>query len=69
MVLVFSFWAHKLFDTGASHSFISVLFSGILGLECEPLNSTLRWGCLWAEIVNYRIAVVQCILRLIDDSS
>ena len=41
MVLVFSSCAHTLFDTGASHSFISVLFAGMLGLEYEPLDSTL----------------------------
>ena len=44
MVLVSSSWAHTLFDTGASHSFISVLFKSMLGLEYEPLDSTLSIG-------------------------
>ena len=41
MTLVSSSWAHTLFDTGASHSFIFILFASMLGLEHEPLDSTL----------------------------
>ena len=41
MVLVSSSWAHTLFDTSASHSFISILFASMLGLEHELLDSTL----------------------------
>ena len=44
MLLVSSSWAHVLFDTGASHSFISMLFVSMLGLEYEPLESTLSVG-------------------------
>ena len=44
MVFVYSSWAHTLFDTGASHSFIFVLFASMLGLELEPLDSTLSVG-------------------------
>ena len=44
MLLVSSSWAHVLFDTGASHSFISMLFASMLGLEYEPLESTLSMG-------------------------
>ena len=33
-----------MFDTGASHSFISILFASMLGLEPEPLDSTLSVG-------------------------
>ena len=44
MVLVSSSWAHTLFDTGASHSFITILFTSMLGLEPEPLDSTLSVG-------------------------
>ena len=58
MVLVSSSWAHTLFDIGASLSFIPVLFAGMLGLECEPLVSTLSVGYLWAKIVSYYIVVV-----------
>ena len=41
MALVFSSWAHTLFDTSASHSFITVLFVSILSLEYELLESTI----------------------------
>ena len=44
MVLVSSSWAHTLFDIGASHSFTSVIFVGMLGLECESLDSPLSVG-------------------------
>ena len=67
MVLVYSYWAHTLFDTGASHSLISILFASMLGLEHEPLDSTLSMGYHWAEIVSCLIAIVQCALRLIDN--
>ena len=32
------------FDTGASHSFISMLFASVLGLECEVHGPTLILG-------------------------
>ena len=44
MVLVSSSWAHVLFDTGASHSFISAMFARMLGLEYEPLDSIMSVG-------------------------
>ena len=44
VVLVSSSLAHTLFDTGVSHSFISILFASMLGLEPEPLDSTLSMG-------------------------
>ena len=44
MLLVSSSWAHILFDAGASHSFISMLFVSMLRLEYEPLESTLSVG-------------------------
>ena len=44
IVLVSSYWAHTLFDTGASHSFISILFVNMLGLEYELLDSTFSMG-------------------------
>ena len=46
MVLVSSSWAHTLFDTNASYSFISVLFASMLGLEPKLLDSTLSVGVL-----------------------
>ena len=44
MVLVSSSSTHTLFDTGATHSFILVLFVSMLGLDYEPLDSTLSVG-------------------------
>ncbi|KAL5827593.1 hypothetical protein ACOSQ3_019434 [Xanthoceras sorbifolium] len=41
MVLILRSWAHALFDTGASHSFISLLFANTLGLSFENLNIPL----------------------------
>ena len=46
MVLVSSSWAHTLFDTSASHSFILVSFTSMLGFEYEPLDSILSMGVL-----------------------
>ena len=34
-------WVHVLFDTGASHSFISSACAKALELECEPLETAL----------------------------
>ena len=44
MVLVSNSWAYTLFDTGAFHLFISILFASTLGLEPELLDSTLSVG-------------------------
>ena len=44
MILISSSWAHALFDTGASHSFISALFARMLGLEYELLDSVMSVG-------------------------
>ena len=44
MLLFSNYWAHVLFDTGASHSFTSILFMSMLGLEYETLESTLSVG-------------------------
>ena len=41
MVIVSSSWTHTLFDIGSSNSFVLVLFASMLGLEYEPLDSTL----------------------------
>ena len=46
MILVSSSSAYALFDTGASHYFISTLFTGILGLEFETLDSVMSVGVL-----------------------
>ena len=44
MVLVSSSWARVLFNIGALHSFISILFTSMLRLEYEPLESALNEG-------------------------
>ena len=41
MILCFSTWAHVLFDSDASHSFISASFTSMLNLEFVPLHSSL----------------------------
>ena len=69
MVLVSSSSAHTLFDTGASYSFILVLFVSMLGLEYEPLDSTLSVGVPWAETVSYLTDVVLFKLRSVDGDS
>ena len=46
MILVSSSWAHDLFDNGVSHSFISILFASMLGLEFETLSSVIGVGVL-----------------------
>ena len=68
MILVSSSWAHILFDTGASHSFISTLFASILGLELETLNSVMSVGIPLEEIVNYIIVAILYVSRLVDDN-
>ena len=42
--LVFNSWAKILFDSGASHSFISKTFASILGLEFEFMKSPMKIG-------------------------
>ena len=60
MVLVSSSWAHTLFDSGTSHSFMSVLFASMLGLEPEPLDSILSVGVLLGQDceLSYRCNLV-----------
>ena len=37
--LIYNSWAHFLFDSGASHSFLSASFARSLGLELDVLES------------------------------
>ena len=64
MLLVSSSWAHVLFDSGASHSFISMLFVSVLGLEYEPLEFTLSMGVPLVGIVSCPFRVVRFGLML-----
>ena len=43
-----------LFDTDASHSFVSVLFASILKLEYEKLDSNLSVGVLLGK--DYKLS-------------
>ena len=74
IVLVSSSWAHILFDTGESHSFIFALFLSILGLEFETLDLVismgvplgkgceLSYGC---SFVRVKISGQQCLTYLV----
>ena len=39
--LIYSYWAHFLFDSGASHSFLSASFARSLELELDFLESPM----------------------------
>ncbi|XP_028066350.1 uncharacterized protein LOC114269259 [Camellia sinensis] len=41
-LVLYNSWVHVLFDTGASHSFISSTCTQSLGLVCEPLETALN---------------------------
>ncbi|XP_028087433.1 uncharacterized protein K02A2.6-like [Camellia sinensis] len=41
-IVLYHSWVYILFDSGASHSFISTSCVKSLGLKCEPLETTLR---------------------------
>ncbi|KAL5578634.1 hypothetical protein UlMin_011076 [Ulmus minor] len=41
IIIILNSWARALFDTGASHSFISKLFVNTLGLEIQPFYPPL----------------------------
>ncbi|XP_028114164.1 uncharacterized protein LOC114312152 [Camellia sinensis] len=41
-LVLYNSWVHVLFDSGATHSFISTSCVKSLGLRCEPLETTLR---------------------------
>ena len=41
MILVYSTWVRVLFDTGATHSFISASYANALGLKTEMVENLL----------------------------
>ena len=68
MVFISSSWAHTLFDTGASHSFITIVFVGMLKLEYESLDSTLSVGVPLGRDCELSYRSNSMRMRLIDDS-
>ena len=42
IIILHNSWIMALFDTGASHSFISTTYALSLGLETEPLGVAMR---------------------------
>ena len=66
IVLVSSSWAHFLFDTSTSHSYIYALFVSILGLEFETLDFVMNVGVPLDEIVNYFMVVVLYVSRMVE---
>ncbi|KAL5766362.1 hypothetical protein ACOSP7_016979 [Xanthoceras sorbifolium] len=57
MVLISRSWAHALFDTGASNSFISLLFANTLGLGFENLNMPLSLETPLRKVPCYAVWV------------
>ncbi|XP_060967115.1 uncharacterized protein LOC133035345 [Cannabis sativa] len=57
MVLISHSWAHVLFDTGASHSFISLMFASMLGLSWETFSPALH---LSVPMGGHGEAIVDC---------
>ena len=65
MILIFHSWTHVLFDTGASHSFISMFFAQMLGLECSVLDHVLTLGTLMGGVTDVS-TICRCCLVVID---
>ena len=78
MVLCYSTWAHVLFDSGASRSFMSTYFASILDLEIVPLSCPLfvetpmggtmeaKWGCSGCvlNVGGYEVVIDLVLLHL-----
>ena len=78
MVLCYSTWAHVLFDSGASRSFMSTSFASILDLEIAPLSCPLfvetpmggvmeaKWGCSGCvlNVGGYEVVIDLVLLRM-----
>ena len=62
MILISHSWAHVLFDTSASHSFISMLFAQILGLECFVLDHVLTLGTPMGGVTNVSTVCRRCLI-------
>lgn len=55
-----------MFDTGASHSFISLLFAQILGLEFFELGHVMILGTPMGGVMDLTIVCKSCLI-VIDD--
>ena len=62
MILISHSWAHVLFDTGASHSFISMLFAQMLGLECSVLDNLLTLGTPMGRVTDVSTVCRGCLV-------
>ena len=78
MVLCYSTWAHVLFDSGASRSFMSTSFASILDLEIASLSCPLfveipmggmmeaKWGCSGCvlNVGGYKVVIDLVLLHM-----
>lgn len=60
MILVSHFWAHVLFDIGATHSFISMLLVSILQLDIETCMSPLVVSTLIGNMIEISMICKFC---------
>lgn len=61
ILILFSTGVKVLFDTGASHSFISSSYASSLGLKVKKLNSPIAVGTLLGrsvDLTRYFIAII-----------
>ena len=66
MILISHSWAHVLFDTGASHSFISLLFAQLLGLEISELDYVLTLGTPMGGVADVSSVCKSCRIVIND---
>lgn len=62
--LVFNLWAKILFDSGASHSFISRTFACILGLKSEFMEFSIKIGSPLGGIRKIDRICRSCIIEI-----
>ncbi|XP_028119520.1 uncharacterized protein LOC114317028 [Camellia sinensis] len=63
-LVLYNSWMHVLFDTGASHSFISSACSKSLELVCEPLETTLNVMSPMGGCVRIGLICKDCKIRV-----
>ena len=64
MVLCYSTWAHVLFDSGASCSFMSTSFASILDLEIAPLSCPLFVETPMGGVMEVKCGCSGCVLNV-----
>ena len=60
MILISNSWAHVLFDTGATHSFISMPFVSCLQLEVSPSTSPLLLTTPLGRVTEISVVCKSC---------